>query len=918
MKSSIRTCKVLVIILALLIFPLKSYSQRNLYSLAKSLLTFNKRDSLSYSYYNDMINIFSMAYPQEKVYLHFDNTGYFIGENIRFKAYAVDCTLDSLSTLSSVLYVELVSPGGEILEKRKIKLKDGLGHGDISLDKILTSGFYEVRAYTQWMTNWKGDVCFSRVFPIFRRPEKEGDFSQKIIDKYSGVWRLPDYRGTKEVPLFASPVTVTFYPEGGTLVDDIESTVAFSVGGKIFEDSIKGAVISDSGDTITEVKCGPNGRGIFKITPPCSKMRLVLSEGKRAGYPLPESISDGCVLSVDAVNGDNISCEISCTSEWHGKTVGMNVMHDGCIIGSGVYRLGKKPCKFTLARQDMPEGVSDIIIYNRHGKILASRMFFILHQPTRNDSIIISTNSLSLSPCAPISLDIEARPETEFSLSAVDVSTMGNGIPYGVKSWLLLSSDIKGYIHNADYYVESDDLEHRKASDLLMLVQGWRRYDWRMMAGEDTFRIQQPMEHGLVLSGRATPIGNEKTTDGINLRAVLYNSTGQHLDGGCTLDSSGYFTFHLPEIYDDWALVFNTERNGGKADCQIQVDRGAVPPMRILSPEELVPYDIPKGNINIVWRDDSITRGNDTVFALPNVKVEGHRIYENARAAWEDEKVGRNTASLFYDCLYEADRIIDNGNNMPTLQSWLKNRNEFFEGAPYIKHEILTHDEESSSRTANGFSDMNEQSVIILDEHSDNTFSNSSDIDTPENVFDSKYRVYLDGMSYKGRPIIWVVDNHYCCITGFKELNRNRRERFRVIHDFMYSRAVTIPEYLNDAKSVYISEDVDVFKHLFMVQGLDQLRPVTVFVYTNHNGYSNQKGVRRTYYNGYNAPETFKMEDYSVLPPMEDFRRTIFWAPSVKTDKDGHATVEFYNNSTCREMYISAEGITIDGRAISN
>ena len=173
MKSSIRTCKVLVIILTLFIFPLNSYSQRNLYSLAKSLLTFNKRDSLSYSYYNDMINIFSMAYPQEKVYLHFDNTGYFIGENIRFKAYAVDCTLDSLSTLSSVLYVELVSPGGEILEKRKIKLKDGLGHGDISLDKILTSGFYEVRAYTQWMTNWKGDVCFSRVFPIFRRPEKE-------------------------------------------------------------------------------------------------------------------------------------------------------------------------------------------------------------------------------------------------------------------------------------------------------------------------------------------------------------------------------------------------------------------------------------------------------------------------------------------------------------------------------------------------------------------------------------------------------------------------------------------------------------------------------------------------------------------------------------------------------------------------
>ena len=78
------------------------------------------------------------------------------------------------------------------------------------------------------------------------------------------------------------------------------------------------------------------------------------------------------------------------------------------------------------------------------------------------------------------------------------------------------------------------------------------------------------------------------------------------------------------------------------------------------------------------------------------------------------------------------------------------------------------------------------------------------------------------------------------------------------------------------------------------------------------------KGARRTYFQGYNVPETFKMEDYSVLPPMDDLRRTIFWAPSVKTDKNGRATVEFYNNSTCREMYISAECITDDGCALSN
>ncbi|MDR1672633.1 MAG: hypothetical protein LBS09_04105, partial [Bacteroidales bacterium] len=35
------------------------------------------------------INSFSNLYPQEKVYLHFDNTGYYIGETMWFQSYVV-------------------------------------------------------------------------------------------------------------------------------------------------------------------------------------------------------------------------------------------------------------------------------------------------------------------------------------------------------------------------------------------------------------------------------------------------------------------------------------------------------------------------------------------------------------------------------------------------------------------------------------------------------------------------------------------------------------------------------------------------------------------------------------------------------------------------------------------------------------
>ena len=58
------------------------------------------------------------------------------------------------------------------------------------------------------------------------------------------------------------------------------------------------------------------------------------------------------------------------------------------------------------------------------------------------------------------------------------------------------------------------------------------------------------------------------------------------------------------------------------------------------------------------------------------------------------------------------------------------------------------------------------------------------------------------------------------------------------------------------------------------------------------------------------------MEDYSVMPAMEDFRRTLYWQPSVKIDANGQGRVEFFNNSSCTQMYISAEGITPSGKFI--
>lgn len=60
------------------------------------------------------IHQFNELFPQEKVYLQFDNTAYFEGDDIWFKAFVVkSSTLGR--TESGVLYVDLLSADGVII-----------------------------------------------------------------------------------------------------------------------------------------------------------------------------------------------------------------------------------------------------------------------------------------------------------------------------------------------------------------------------------------------------------------------------------------------------------------------------------------------------------------------------------------------------------------------------------------------------------------------------------------------------------------------------------------------------------------------------------------------------------------------------------------------------------------------------------
>ena len=86
------------------------------------------------------VKLFGETLPQEKVYLHIDNTCYFVGDTIWYKGYVTRSDKGTLTDLSRILYVELLTPDGYLVERQQLEMPDGTAHGAFLLTDSLYAG----------------------------------------------------------------------------------------------------------------------------------------------------------------------------------------------------------------------------------------------------------------------------------------------------------------------------------------------------------------------------------------------------------------------------------------------------------------------------------------------------------------------------------------------------------------------------------------------------------------------------------------------------------------------------------------------------------------------------------------------------------------------------------------------------------
>ncbi len=112
------------------------------------------------------LELYRAKFLREKVYLHVDRSYFQPGDDVWFKAYTVNSLNNKLSVLSKTLFVTIVSPEGDVIQSGQFLIRNGRAWGDFELNPSLTSGQYELIAYSSWMKNFSPEDVYRQKINI--------------------------------------------------------------------------------------------------------------------------------------------------------------------------------------------------------------------------------------------------------------------------------------------------------------------------------------------------------------------------------------------------------------------------------------------------------------------------------------------------------------------------------------------------------------------------------------------------------------------------------------------------------------------------------------------------------------------------------------------------------------------------------
>lgn len=497
-------------------------------------------------------------YPQEKIHVMTDKPCYITGDTIWLRAFVVDAATHKPADASKFVYVELISPMNEVSMRIKIKERDGVFKGYIPLDPTqVAEGEYTLTAYTMFMQNqgeqyfFKRKVKITSLFAIKRKIDydfewkNQGKDNEKLtinlryLDAETGKqcyfnsfrYALPGGKiteweggdrdlsigvGHKNLrdgvvfvkygnygkyitfpPSSTMSYDVSFYAEGGYLVPGVKNRMTFKAmdnNGKSID--ITGDIVDGSGNKVAGIVTAHDGMGLASFTPQAGVAYQAVCQSEDLGektFDLPQVRNDATVLQVTQEN-KTVRIEAKGSQQ---STAMIAVQQRGNLLATGYESM-------TIETDTLPAGVVQALLMNDKGRMLSERLFFVTGK--RAPEAKLSSDKLDYDNRELVEASVDL---SEFAFAdsiacniAVSVTDDRTIIPDStttILTNLLLQSDLQGRINNPTWYFENGNRGNQL--DMLMMTQGWRRYDVPHALAGKGVTPQFPIEQGQVISG---------------------------------------------------------------------------------------------------------------------------------------------------------------------------------------------------------------------------------------------------------------------------------------------------------------------------------------------------------------------------------------------------------------------------------
>lgn len=627
---------------------------------------------------------FTKKYPVEKVYLHLDKPYYAAGDDIWFKAYVTDWKTGQLSAMSAILYVELINQSDKIEKKIKLPMQNGITWGDFKLTDTLKEGNYRIRAYTQWMRNAGPDFFFDKTIKIgnswtnkvFTKTqyaalgndstraiisftdEKGNPIVDKIIDFSVGKIKgrdktnsqgqigliFPNAKGNIDVKLATDSrkvektipiklpnptIDIQFLPEGGNLLEGLKSKIAIkAIGTNGLGIKVKGKIVDQTGNQLADFETSALGMGSFYLIPEPGKIYSAKLTDRTIN--LPKAELSGYSIAFRAVDSTKFMATVKISPDLVNKgDLNLVAQRNGLAYSSSKLSPTTRTIEVIYENKDFPQGIVQFTLFSPSNLPVCERLFFVKN---KENDILIDLKSLksSYEKKEKVELEVQStvnaqavRASMSVSITNMDAVEPDLSDESHIKTNLLLTSDLIGYIEKPNDYFLNNDAKTSEALDLLMLTQGWRKIDWTLPNPV----IKHQAETALTISGLITkgdvPLSGSKVS-------LMTNAGGMFVIDTLS-NEKGEFIFDNLEFLDPTKFVIQARAGKDQKDIKIALN---------LSPEQPVSANANSRDleVNVNGTIENYLKKSKTYFEemnkqgllsktifLDEVKIEGDR-----------------------------------------------------------------------------------------------------------------------------------------------------------------------------------------------------------------------------------------------------------------------------------------------------